>query len=115
MQMMQPSSCITIIPYVFMRMVACHVPHLLKVERSICSIKCKTTLAITISGAQQIDNFTFSVLLFPDPPEISVETPVVYSGEGQEAMLVCIVHGEAQPEVSVFSVYKLGIASSRPP
>jgi hypothetical protein len=35
-----------------------------------------------------------------DPPEITVESPVVYSGEGQEAMLVCIVHGEAQPEVS---------------
>ena len=25
---------------------------------------------------------------------------MVYSGEGQEAMLVCIVHGEAQPEVN---------------
>ncbi|XP_059612096.1 limbic system-associated membrane protein-like isoform X2 [Phlebotomus argentipes] len=36
------------------------------------------------------------------PPEISVETPVVYSGEGEEAMLVCIVHGEAQPEVTWF-------------
>ena len=36
-----------------------------------------------------------------DPPEISVETPVVFSGEGQEAMLVCIVHGEAQPEVNI--------------
>lgn len=35
-----------------------------------------------------------------DPPEITVESPVVYSGEGQEAMLVCIVHGEAQPDVS---------------
>lgn len=34
-----------------------------------------------------------------DPPEITVESPIVYSGEGQEAMLVCIVHGEAQPEV----------------
>uniref|UniRef100_A0A1I8JVM3 Uncharacterized protein n=1 Tax=Anopheles quadriannulatus TaxID=34691 RepID=A0A1I8JVM3_ANOQN len=33
------------------------------------------------------------------PPEISVENPTVYSGEGQEAMLVCIVHGESQPEV----------------
>lgn len=40
--------------------------------------------------------------LFSDPPEISVETPVVFSGEGQEAMLVCIVHGEAQPEVIIF-------------
>lgn len=36
---------------------------------------------------------------FIDPPEITVESPIVYSGEGQEAMLVCIVHGEAQPEV----------------
>ncbi|CAH1130026.1 unnamed protein product [Ceutorhynchus assimilis] len=33
------------------------------------------------------------------PPEISVERPVVYSGEGMEAQLVCIVHGESQPEV----------------
>lgn len=24
----------------------------------------------------------------------------MFSGEGQEAMLVCIVHGEAQPDVS---------------
>lgn len=37
-----------------------------------------------------------------DPPEITVESPVVYSGEGQEAMLVCIVHGEAQPEVCLY-------------
>lgn len=35
-----------------------------------------------------------------DPPEISVENGVVYSGEGQEAILVCIVHGETQPDVS---------------
>ncbi|XP_063709966.1 neural cell adhesion molecule 2-like [Culicoides brevitarsis] len=34
------------------------------------------------------------------PPEINVESPVVYSGEGQEAVLVCIVHGESQPEVT---------------
>ncbi|KYB28717.1 limbic system-associated membrane protein isoform X1 [Tribolium castaneum] len=33
------------------------------------------------------------------PPEISVEKPLVHSGEGQEAQLVCIVHGENQPEV----------------
>ncbi|XP_030755972.1 limbic system-associated membrane protein-like isoform X2 [Sitophilus oryzae] len=33
------------------------------------------------------------------PPEITVERPVVYSGEGLEAQLVCIVHGESQPEV----------------
>ncbi|XP_060520737.1 limbic system-associated membrane protein-like isoform X2 [Cylas formicarius] len=33
------------------------------------------------------------------PPEITVERPVVYSGEGLEAQLVCLVHGESQPEV----------------
>ncbi|XP_026467218.1 limbic system-associated membrane protein-like isoform X2 [Ctenocephalides felis] len=33
------------------------------------------------------------------PPEIVVERQIVYSGEGQEAQLVCIVYGEAQPEV----------------
>lgn len=37
--------------------------------------------------------------LFIDPPEIVVERQIVYSGEGQEAQLVCIVYGEAQPEV----------------
>lgn len=39
-----------------------------------------------------------------DPPEIAVENPIVYSGEGQEAMLVCIVHGESQPEVSLLAL-----------
>uniref|UniRef100_A0A1B0D5K0 Uncharacterized protein n=1 Tax=Phlebotomus papatasi TaxID=29031 RepID=A0A1B0D5K0_PHLPP len=39
---------------------------------------------------------------YKDPPEISVERQVVFSGEGQEAALVCIVHGEAQPEVMWF-------------
>lgn len=43
---------------------------------------------------------TVRLSFIPDPPEISVENPIVYSGEGQEAMLVCIVHGESQPEVS---------------
>jgi hypothetical protein len=37
---------------------------------------------------------------FTDPPEIAVESLIVYSGEGQEATLSCIVHGETQPEVS---------------
>ncbi|XP_002042971.2 leucine-rich repeats and immunoglobulin-like domains protein 1 isoform X1 [Drosophila sechellia] len=35
-------------------------------------------------------------------PEISVERSVVFSGEGHEATLVCIVHGETQPEVIWF-------------
>lgn len=41
-----------------------------------------------------------------DPPEISVERPVVHSGEGAEAQLVCIVHGESQPEVSTDLINK---------
>lgn len=40
------------------------------------------------------------LIAFTDPPEITVETPIVFSGEGQEAMLVCIVHGEKLPDVS---------------
>ncbi|KAG4075949.1 hypothetical protein HA402_003775 [Bradysia odoriphaga] len=36
------------------------------------------------------------------PPEITVESPIVFSGEGQEAMLVCIVHGEKVPDVIWF-------------
>lgn len=32
-------------------------------------------------------------------PEISVERPVFHSGEGVEAQLVCIVHGNRSPEV----------------
>lgn len=46
--------------------------------------------------------FFFSSLSV-DPPEITVETPVVFSGEDQEALLVCIVHGEAQPDVSTIA------------
>ncbi|ETN67914.1 hypothetical protein AND_000256 [Anopheles darlingi] len=33
------------------------------------------------------------------PPEIEVEQPVVHSGVGHEAQLVCIVHGEPTPNV----------------
>ncbi|CAO1390750.1 unnamed protein product [Diamesa hyperborea] len=36
------------------------------------------------------------------PPEIVVDNPIVYSGEGQEAALNCVVHGETQPEVAWF-------------
>jgi hypothetical protein len=35
-----------------------------------------------------------------DPPEITLENPIVYSGEGQEAILSCIVHGETTPQVN---------------
>jgi len=35
------------------------------------------------------------------PPEIEVERSWVHSGEGYEAQLVCIVHGEPPPEVSL--------------
>jgi hypothetical protein len=35
-----------------------------------------------------------------DPPEIEVERSWVHTGEGYEAQLVCIVHGEPAPEVS---------------
>lgn len=38
-------------------------------------------------------------LLFIDPPEIAVERSIVYTGDDKEATLVCIVHGETQPEV----------------
>lgn len=48
--------------------------------------------------------FIFISFLNLDPPEITVETPVVFTGEDQEAMLVCIVHGEAQPDVSTICV-----------
>jgi hypothetical protein len=49
--------------------------------------------------------FLYLILFFlnflpSDPPEIAVENPIVFSGEGQEAALTCIVHGETQPEVS---------------
>lgn len=40
--------------------------------------------------------------LFADPPEIEVDQPVVFSGEGAEAMLYCIVHGDKQPDVSTY-------------
>jgi hypothetical protein len=40
-------------------------------------------------------------VIVTDPPEIVVDIPIVYSGEGQEATLSCIVHGETQPEVII--------------
>jgi hypothetical protein len=42
----------------------------------------------------------FTMFHVPDPPEIEVERSWVHSGEGYEAQLVCIVHGEPAPNVS---------------
>lgn len=36
-----------------------------------------------------------------DPPEIEVEKSWVHSGEGYRAELVCLVHGEPDPTVSL--------------
>lgn len=42
--------------------------------------------------------------VFADPPEIEVERSWVHSGEGYQAQLVCIVHGEPPPEVSAINL-----------
>ncbi|XP_076264967.1 limbic system-associated membrane protein-like [Rhynchophorus ferrugineus] len=55
--------------------------------------QCTASNGIGEDAIQQI----FLHVLYP--PEISVEDPVVHSAEGYEAQLVCIVHGENQPEV----------------
>ncbi|KAH1018270.1 hypothetical protein HUJ05_006076 [Dendroctonus ponderosae] len=47
---------------------------------------------------QQFGNIFLNQRHAYDPPEISVENPIVHSAEGMEAQLVCIVHGENQPE-----------------
>lgn len=41
-------------------------------------------------------------MIFPpsDPPDIAVEKSWIHSGEGFEAMLVCIVHADPSPTVS---------------
>jgi len=38
---------------------------------------------------------------FLDPPEIEVERVWVHSGEGNEALLVCIVNAEPHAEVNI--------------
>lgn len=47
-------------------------------------------------GEEAIQPIVLHVLY---PPEILVERSIVHTGEGHEAQLVCIVHGENQPEV----------------
>lgn len=46
-------------------------------------------------------SFSFSLDVFADPPDIAVEKSWVHSGEGFEAQLVCIVHADPQPTVSI--------------
>ena len=52
--------------------------------------------------------FSFFIIIITsvlvDPPEIDVERNWIHSGEGFEAQLVCIVHGEPLPEVSKCSI-----------
>lgn len=50
-------------------------------------------------GLKLIINFYF---LFLAPPEITVEKSWVHAGEGYESHLVCTVHGEANPVVSLY-------------
>ncbi|XP_066255817.1 limbic system-associated membrane protein-like [Euwallacea similis] len=57
------------------------------------------TYQCTASNGIGPEAFKQVVLHVLYPPEISVENPVVHSAEGLEAQLVCIVHGENQPEV----------------
>lgn len=40
-------------------------------------------------------------LLLTDPPEIEMERSWIHSGEGDDAKIVCIVHGEPPPTVSI--------------
>jgi len=42
---------------------------------------------------------------FLDPPEIEVERVWVHSGEGNEALLVCIVNAEPHAEVNIVHLY----------
>ena len=55
----------------------------------------------------QIEVFLFAVFVFylntfvfPDPPEIELETDRVHSGENKEAHLTCLIHGNPTPTVS---------------
>lgn len=54
------------------------------------------------------------VVVVPDPPEIEVERSWVHSGEGYEAQLVCIVHGEPAPEVRTANLSTAYLLCSSP-
>lgn len=49
----------------------------------------------------------FCALLFVDAPEITVEKNTVHTGEGSNAQLVCIIHGEPQPQVGSLINYSV--------
>ena len=44
--------------------------------------------------------FYLNTFVFPDPPEIELETDRVHSGENKEAHLTCLIHGNPTPTVS---------------
>lgn len=48
-----------------------------------------------------IFSFIFFLCIFPDPPDITVDKSWVHTGEGYETQLVCIVHADPQPTVSI--------------
>lgn len=42
------------------------------------------------------------MVFFSDPPEVMEEQPIVFTTEGEETEIVCIVHAEPKAEVSIF-------------
>lgn len=46
----------------------------------------------------------FFLFVFVDPPDIVVEKSWVHTGEGYETQLVCLVHADPQPTVSVLRI-----------
>lgn len=42
------------------------------------------------------------MLLFLDPPEVKEEQSIVFTAEGRETEIVCIVHAEPKADVSIY-------------
>lgn len=56
-----------------------------------------------------------SIFFLTDPPEIDVEGSWLHSGEGQEAILACVVHADPPTTVSVYDhVHILRLWTSKP-
>lgn len=49
-----------------------------------------------------VENLLKSNIFFPDPPEVKEEQSIVFTVEGQETEIVCIVHAEPKADVSNF-------------